>query len=64
MTDHRPDSNSGAARTAAPLHPLSRRILHWVNALAIILMVGSGWRIYDEHPELPLDCGLILRRSD
>jgi len=55
MTDHRPDSNSGAARTAAPLHPLSRRILHWVNALAIILMAGSGWRIYDEHPELPLD---------
>ena len=27
------------------LHPLSRRIMHWLNALAIIVMIGSGWRI-------------------
>jgi thiosulfate reductase cytochrome b subunit len=42
------------------LHPLSRRIMHWVNALAIILMVGSGWRIYNEHTELPIDFGFPL----
>jgi len=27
------------------LHPLSRRILHWVMALSILVMIGSGWRI-------------------
>jgi len=26
-----------------PLHPLSRRVMHWINALAIIVMIGSGW---------------------
>ena len=44
------------ARTA-PLHPLSRRIMHWVNALAILVMIGSGWRIYDQYPALPIDFG-------
>ena len=39
------------------LHPLSRRIMHWVNALAILVMVGSGWRIYDQYPALPIDFG-------
>ena len=39
------------------LHPLSRRIMHWLNALAILLMIGSGWRIYDYYPALPLDFG-------
>ena len=29
------------------LHPLSRRILHWVMALSILIMIGSGWRIYN-----------------
>jgi len=39
------------------LHPLSRRIMHWVNALAIIVMIASGWRIYDYYPALPIDFG-------
>lgn len=29
------------------LHPLSRRVMHWINAAAIIVMIASGWRIYD-----------------
>lgn len=37
------------------LHPLSRRIMHWINALAIIVMIGSGWRIYDSYPALSID---------
>jgi thiosulfate reductase cytochrome b subunit len=32
------------------LHPLSRRILHWVMALSILAMIGSGWRIYNASP--------------
>ena len=39
------------------LHPLSRRIMHWVNALAILVMIGSGWRIYNYYPALPLHFG-------
>jgi len=42
---------------ALQLHPLSRRIMHWVNALAIFVMIGSGWRIYDYYPALPVDFG-------
>src|SRR5262252_44374 len=38
-------------------HPLSRRIMHWVNALAILVMIGSGWRIYDYYPALPISFG-------
>jgi thiosulfate reductase cytochrome b subunit len=30
------------------LHPLPLRIMHWVNALAIFIMIGSGWRIYTD----------------
>jgi thiosulfate reductase cytochrome b subunit len=28
-------------------HPLWLRLTHWLNALAVVLMVLSGWRIYD-----------------
>jgi len=31
------------------LHPLPIRIMHWVNALAIIIMIGSGWKIYNDE---------------
>jgi thiosulfate reductase cytochrome b subunit len=36
------------ARQRARLHPLSLRIMHWINAVAIFIMVGSGWRIYND----------------
>jgi thiosulfate reductase cytochrome b subunit len=31
-------------------HPLSRRILHWVMAVSMVVMIGSGWRIYNASP--------------
>ena len=34
-------------------HPLVRRISHWLFALAILIMIGSGWRIYDNVPIFP-----------
>jgi thiosulfate reductase cytochrome b subunit len=34
----------------AVLHPLAVRITHWLNAVAIIVMIGSGWRIYNWDP--------------
>jgi len=32
------------------IHPLWLRITHWINALAMIVMVMSGWQIYDASP--------------
>jgi len=32
------------------VHPLLVRITHWINALAILVMVASGWRIYNASP--------------
>jgi len=34
----------------ATIHPGWVRVCHWVNALAILLMIGSGWQIYDASP--------------
>jgi|SRR5579862_3660613 len=32
------------------IHPAWVRICHWVNAIAILIMIGSGWQIYDASP--------------
>ena len=32
------------------IHPLYVRITHWINALAILVMIGSGWQIYNASP--------------
>ncbi|MGB8842509.1 MAG: cytochrome b/b6 domain-containing protein [Aliidongia sp.] len=45
---------------ASVLHPLNRRIMHWLNALAILIMIGSGWRIYNVYAALPIDFGFPL----
>ena len=29
------------------VRPLAVRVTHWINALAILIMVASGWRIYN-----------------
>jgi len=46
-------SNSPAlpdTTAAPPIHPLWVRVTHWVNALAVLTMIGSGWQIYDASP--------------
>jgi thiosulfate reductase cytochrome b subunit len=35
---------------AVTVHPLVVRITHWINVLAILMMVTSGWRIYNASP--------------
>jgi thiosulfate reductase cytochrome b subunit len=32
------------------VHPLVVRITHWLNALAVLVMVLSGWKIYNAAP--------------
>jgi thiosulfate reductase cytochrome b subunit len=36
------------ARKERLLHPLPLRVMHWINAIAIFIMIGSGWRIYND----------------
>ena len=31
----------------ATIHPAWVRITHWINAIAILVMIGSGWQIYN-----------------
>jgi len=45
------DAAPQAAFAKAPLiHPAWVRVTHWVNALAMAMMIGSGWQIYDASP--------------
>jgi thiosulfate reductase cytochrome b subunit len=44
--------NTGAARPEI-IHPLYVRITHWINALAMLVMIGSGWQIYNASPLFP-----------
>ncbi len=32
------------------IHPRRVRVTHRINALAILMMIGSGWQIYDASP--------------
>ena len=32
------------------VHPLVVRITHWINVLAVLMMVTSGWQIYNASP--------------
>jgi thiosulfate reductase cytochrome b subunit len=31
------------------LHPLPIRIMHWTNAVAMLIMIDSGWKIYNDE---------------
>jgi thiosulfate reductase cytochrome b subunit len=33
-----------------PIHPAWLRVTHWLNALAVVVMTLSGWRIYNAAP--------------
>lgn len=35
------------------VHPLVVRITHWINVVAMLIMVTSGWRIYNASPIFP-----------
>ena len=44
------------------IHPAWLRITHWLNALAVVLLATSGWRIYNAAPFFPftLPAGITL----
>jgi thiosulfate reductase cytochrome b subunit len=35
------------------IHPFWVRLTHWVNAVAMAVMIGSGWQIYNASPLFP-----------
>jgi thiosulfate reductase cytochrome b subunit len=35
------------------IQPVWVRVTHWINALAVVLMVMSGWQVYDASPIFP-----------
>ncbi len=41
-------STQAAPAEARRLHPWPVRIMHWVNAVVMLVMVTSGWGIYDD----------------
>jgi thiosulfate reductase cytochrome b subunit len=42
-----------AAPAGAVIHPPWVRLTHWVNAVAMVVMIGSGWEIYNASPLFP-----------
>jgi thiosulfate reductase cytochrome b subunit len=43
----RSPASSGLTKNS---HPRWLRLTHWLNALAVLVMVSSGWRIYNASP--------------
>ncbi|MFG1188965.1 cytochrome b/b6 domain-containing protein [Xanthobacter flavus] len=35
--------------TSRLMHPLALRLMHWTNAIAMVVMIGSGWKIYNDE---------------
>ncbi len=44
-----PDGRHGPNAHVRRLHPLPIRIMHWTNAIAMFIMIGSGWKIYNDE---------------
>ena len=48
VADH--EKQAAAAPTAKIIQPAWVRVLHWINAVAMIMMIMSGWQIYNAYP--------------
>ena len=55
------DARDGESRKVL-VHPLVVRITHWINVIAMLTMIFSGWRIYNASPifsfKFPVDLTL------
>jgi thiosulfate reductase cytochrome b subunit len=50
MSDPADIETKEASTERRRIHGLYVRIAHWINAVAIIVMIGSGWEIYNASP--------------
>jgi thiosulfate reductase cytochrome b subunit len=46
-------SSTDSVPRESVIHPRWVRITHWINAIAIFVMIGSGWQIYNASPLFP-----------
>ena len=57
------------APAGAVIHPVWVRVTHWINVVAMVVMIGSGWEIYNASPLFPfvfprgITLGLGLARA-
>jgi thiosulfate reductase cytochrome b subunit len=47
------DTLNASERRQRVIHPVWVRVTHWINALAMLVMIGSGWEIYNAAPLFP-----------
>jgi thiosulfate reductase cytochrome b subunit len=47
------EASAAAERPPEVIHPGWVRVTHWINALAMLVMIGSGWEIYNAAPLFP-----------
>ena len=50
MTPDADDANS--LRIEISRHSLATRVTHWVNAICLTILLGSGLQIFNAHPAL------------
>jgi thiosulfate reductase cytochrome b subunit len=54
MTETVPAATLAAALPQRrPIHPVIVRLTHWINAVAMAVMISSGWAIHNAYPTLP-----------
>lgn len=46
-------ANRSVSRRVGKLHPWPLRVMHWFNVVAMLVMIPSGWGIYNDNPILP-----------
>ena len=44
------DQHATVATATKVIQPAWVRIVHWTNAVAMVLMIMSGWQIYNASP--------------
>ena len=49
------DGDAGTRRDRPLIHPRWVRITHWINAVAMVVMIMSGWQIYNASPLFDFD---------
>ena len=42
-----------SAPAGTVIHPAWVRVTHWINVVAMVVMIGSGWEIYNASPLFP-----------
>jgi thiosulfate reductase cytochrome b subunit len=44
------DQAAASAKAEKTVHPVWVRVCHWTNAVAMVVMIMSGWQIYNASP--------------